>query len=72
MVCRLCVDFWTAAELLDHVVVDAYGERQPLSGLAQVTMRNPQLIMVSPFDTAVRHLDRIAGYADAALNFNRC
>jgi ribosome recycling factor len=39
--------------MLDHVMVEAYGETQPLVGVAQVALKNPQLIMVNPFDGAV-------------------
>jgi ribosome recycling factor len=35
-------------------MIEAYGERQPLTALAQVSLKNPQLFVVSPFDTAVR------------------
>jgi ribosome recycling factor len=41
--------------MLDHVAVDAYGEKQPLTALAQISLKNPTLFVVSPFDTAVRH-----------------
>jgi hypothetical protein len=43
----------STAGMLDHVPVEAYGERQPLSGLAQIALRNPTLLVVNPFDAAV-------------------
>ena len=39
--------------MLDHVVVEAYGERQPLAGVAQISQRNPTLLVVSPFDASM-------------------
>lgn len=35
-------------------MVEAYGERQPLTGVAQIALKNANLIMVNPFDSAVR------------------
>jgi len=40
--------------MLDHITVEAYGERKPLSSLAQVQLRSPTLFVLSPFDAAVR------------------
>ena len=40
--------------MLDHVTVEAYGERQSLPGLAQIALKNANLIVVNPFDAAVR------------------
>jgi hypothetical protein len=40
--------------MLDHVTVEAYGETQPLTALAQIALKNAQLIMVNPFDSSVR------------------
>ena len=40
--------------MVDNVPVEAYGERQPLSAIAQVSLRNATTIVVSPFDAAVR------------------
>ena len=39
--------------MLDHVQVEAYGERQPLTALAQIALKGPTLIVVNPFDSAV-------------------
>lgn len=39
--------------MLDHVTVEAYGETQPLPGVAQIVLKNPQLLVVNPFDAAV-------------------
>lgn len=40
--------------MLDHVRVEAYGEMQPLSALAQIALKNPTMLLVNPFDAAVR------------------
>ena len=42
------------AGMLDHVPVVVYGESQPLTAVAQVALRNASLLVVSPFDAAVR------------------
>lgn len=39
--------------MLDAISVDAYGERQPMSALAQISLKNPMLFVVSPFDAAL-------------------
>lgn len=57
--------------MLDNVVVEAYGERQQLKEVAQIVMKNPLLLEVSPFDTAM--VDAIADAireADMGLNPN--
>lgn len=40
-------------ELFDSIMVDAYGERSPLSGVAQVVIVSPTLANVSCFDPAI-------------------
>lgn len=44
------------ADMLDHIMVEAYGERQPLTGLAQIALKNANLLVVNPFDSAVNNL----------------
>lgn len=44
--------------MLDHVMVTAYGQQHALTGLAQVVLKNPNLIVVNPFDAAVRNPGR--------------
>ena len=39
--------------MLDHVIVEAYGESQPLKGVAQITLKSPTLLLVTPFDAAL-------------------
>ena len=40
--------------MLDHVFVEAYGERQSLPSVAQISLKTANLIVVNPFDAAVR------------------
>lgn len=42
-----------SADLLDGILVQAYGEMQPLKDLAQVALRGPTQLVVSPFDAAL-------------------
>ena len=42
--------------MLDHVQVDAYGSKSPLSSVAHVVLRNPTLIVVNPYENQVRVL----------------
>lgn len=55
--------------MLDSVQVEAYGDVQPISALAQVVMKNAQLLVVNPFDAALAPAiaDAIRG-ADLNLN----
>lgn len=39
--------------MLEHVKADVYGERMPLSAVATVLVRDPQLLVVSVFDPSV-------------------
>jgi ribosome recycling factor len=40
--------------MLDHLKVDAYGERMSLKSLGSVSVRDNQLLAVSAFDPGVR------------------
>lgn len=40
--------------MLDHVSIDAYGQRVPLSHSATVTVRDPQTLLVTLHDPSVR------------------
>lgn len=42
------------ASMLDHLEVSAYGSMQPLSAVAQVSVKGPALLMVNAFDPSVR------------------
>lgn len=39
--------------MLDHLKVDAYGEKMPLKALASVTVRDAQLLVVTLFDAGL-------------------
>lgn len=56
--------------MLDSVMVEAYGgESQPLTELAQISLKNPQLLMVNPFDSALSEAIAKA-ISNADLNLN--
>ena len=46
--------------LLENIPVDAHGERVPLKAVGAVTVRNPQLLVVTLFDAGVRRPRRPA------------
>jgi ribosome recycling factor len=55
--------------MLDHVQVDAYGSKAPLSSVAHVVLRNPSLIVVSPFESSQAQVVATA-IRDCGLNLN--
>lgn len=55
--------------MLDHIVVEAYGERSALKDVAQVTLKGPMVLWVSPFDSALAEACA-AAIRDADLNLN--
>jgi ribosome recycling factor len=55
--------------MLDGVLVEAYGERQPLPSLAQISLKNSTLLVVAPFDGALASAVADA-IRDADLNLN--
>ena len=42
--------------MLDHIMVDAYGSKAPLSSLGKVTMKSKQLFFINVFDSAVHSI----------------
>lgn len=56
--------------MLDSVIVEAYGERQPLTSLAQVSLKSPNLLVVNPFDSALSQQIAEAIRAVEELNLN--
>jgi ribosome recycling factor len=55
--------------MLDNVIVDVYGETQQLKEVAQVALKNPLLLVVSPFDSAM--VDAVAdAIRDADMGLN--
>jgi len=57
--------------MLDHVLVEAYGEMQPLASLAQIALKNPTMLLVNPFDAAVSVALRVRVGAAQSLRFRR-
>lgn len=56
-------------DMLDGVVVKAYGTEMPLKQVANITVPEPQLLQISPFDPS--QIQAIAaGVRDADLGFN--
>lgn len=51
--CMRNCNMWHAG-MLDHLKVDAYGERMSLKSLGSVSVRDGQLLAVSAFDPGVR------------------
>jgi len=55
--------------MLDNVTVECYGERQPLKEVAQVALKTPLMLLVSPFDSAL--VDAVSdAIRDADLGLN--
>lgn len=58
-----------SANMLDHVQVEAYGDRQSLKDLAQISLRSAQLMVVTPFDSSLA--DAISeAILNSGLNLN--
>jgi ribosome recycling factor len=56
--------------MLDSVIVEAYGEHQPLTSLAQVSLKSPSLLVVNPFDSSLSQQIADAIRAVEELNLN--
>jgi ribosome recycling factor len=55
--------------LLDPVKVDAYGQMMPLSQLASLSVPEPRMILVSPFDKSqIPAIEKAIGAANLGLN----
>lgn len=55
--------------LLDGVVVDYYGSRTPLNQVAALSVPEPRLIVVQPFDRSILHeIERAIQQSDLGLN----
>jgi ribosome recycling factor len=50
-----------SAAMLDHLLVDAYGSKQPLPSVAQAALQGPVLV-VRPFDPSVSVRGRQRGW----------
>lgn len=54
--------------LLDSVVVEAYGDRMPISQLANVTVQDPKLLSVQVWDaTVVKAIEKAINAADLGV-----
>lgn len=57
-------------EMLASVMVEAYGSRMPLNQLANVTVPEPQQLLVSPFDPGQIAVISAAIREDKSIGFN--
>ncbi len=57
-------------DMLDGITVDAYGTRMPLNQVGNITVPEPQLLQVNPFDPANVKAIVEAIREDQALGFN--
>ena len=58
-----------SASLVDHVQVEAYGTRMPLNQVAGLSIPEPSLIVVQPFDpTTLAAVERAIRISDLGLN----
>merc|ERR1712150_16976 len=58
-----------SAELFENIMVDAYGTRTPLTGLAQVVVASSNRVVLTPYDPSVANNVRDA-VRDAGMSFN--
>ena len=57
------------AQLLDHIKVDAYGSKMPLSQVASVNVEGARGLVVSPYDrSVVVHCEKAIRASDLGLN----
>ena len=55
--------------MLDHLKIDAYGERMPMKAVGSISVRDPQLLVVTLFDPGL--VDAVvAGIAQSPLKLN--
>lgn len=57
-------------DMLSSVMVEAYGTRMPLSQVANVTVPEPQLLQITPFDPSQMQAIAAAIRNDQSLGFN--
>jgi ribosome recycling factor len=60
----------TSPSMLDHVIVKAYGENQALPSLAQISLKNAQLLIINPFDVSLSTTISDAIRDTSGLNLN--
>lgn len=56
--------------MLDGILVEAYGQKMPLNQVANVTVPEPQLLQVTPFDPSQIQAVAAGIRADQSLGFN--
>lgn len=60
-----------SASLLDHVNVEYYGTSVPLKQLANVSVPEPRLLMIQPYDkSSVKDIEKALQKSDLGLNPN--
>ena len=57
-------------DMLDSIMVEAYGAKMPLNQVANVTVPEPQLLQITPFDPGTMQVIAAAIRADQSLGFN--
>ncbi|MEO5499336.1 MAG: ribosome recycling factor [Candidatus Saccharimonadales bacterium] len=57
-------------DMLDGIIVEAYGSRVPLKQVANITVPEPQLLQVNPFDPSTIVAINKAIRDDTSLGFN--
>lgn len=57
-------------DMLGEVVVEAYGSRMPLNQVANVTVPEPQLLQITPFDPSTLQAIATAVRNDQSFGFN--
>jgi ribosome recycling factor len=58
------------ADMLDGIVVEVYGTKMPLNQVANITVPEPQLLQVNPFDPSNVQAVAEAIRSDQSLGFN--
>ena len=60
-----------SASLLDGIQVEYYGAKNPINQVATVTVPEPRLIVIQPWDkTIVKEIEKAIGRSDLGLNPN--
>jgi ribosome recycling factor len=57
-------------DMLDGVMVEAYGTKMPLNQVANITVPEPQLLQITPFDPSQMQAIAAAIRNDQSLGFN--
>ena len=58
-----------SAALLDRITVDYYGTRTPLNQLATISVPEPRMLVVTPFDkSSIKEIERAVRESDLGVN----